>query len=109
MLNIATTASPATIAMTTEILSRSTTKTSVGLLGYIILGALAGWIASKIMNTEQGFVLNVVVGIAGALLGGFLMSFAFDTASGGWWFTFFTAILGSVILLYLIRLLQGRR
>jgi uncharacterized membrane protein YeaQ/YmgE (transglycosylase-associated protein family) len=38
-----------------------------------------------------------------------LLSFAFDTASGGWWFTFFTALLGSVILLFLVKLVTGRR
>jgi uncharacterized membrane protein YfcA len=40
-----------------------------------------------------------MVGIIGALIGGFLLSFYVDTASGGWWFTLFTAIIGSVILL----------
>lgn len=90
---------------------RSTTTTAVGWIGYIIIGGIAGWLASKIMGTDaqMGVVLNVVVGIIGAFLGGFLLSFAFDTASGGWWFTFFTALLGSVILLFLVKLVTGRR
>ena len=37
---------------------------------------------------------------------GFLLSFVVDTAGGGWWFTLFTAILGAVILLWLLRLLR---
>jgi uncharacterized membrane protein YeaQ/YmgE (transglycosylase-associated protein family) len=92
----------------TEFLARSTTLTSVGWIGYIIIGGIAGWIASKIMGTDkqQGILLNIVVGIAGALIGGFLLSFWFDTAEGGWWFTFFTALLGSVILLWLIKLVR---
>jgi uncharacterized membrane protein YeaQ/YmgE (transglycosylase-associated protein family) len=92
----------------TELLARSTTLTSVGVIGYIIIGGLAGWIASKIMRTDaqQGILLNIVVGIVGALIGGFLLSFLFDTASGGWFFTFFTALLGSVILLWLIKLVR---
>ncbi|MHA7652560.1 GlsB/YeaQ/YmgE family stress response membrane protein [Mycobacterium sp. ML4] len=93
----------------TELLARSTTLTSVGWIGYIIIGALAGWIAGKIVKgAGSGILMNIVVGIVGALIGGFLLSFAFDTASGGWWFTFFTAILGSVILLWLVGMVQRR-
>ncbi|MBV8930727.1 MAG: GlsB/YeaQ/YmgE family stress response membrane protein [Mycobacteriaceae bacterium] len=92
----------------TEFLARSTTTTSVGLLGYLIIGGLAGWIASKIMDTDKqmGILLNIVVGVAGALIGGFLLSFWFNTAGGGIIFTFFTALLGSVILLWVIKLLR---
>ncbi len=99
------------IAMTTELLARSTTTTSVGIIGYLIIGALAGWIASKVMGTDKqmGFLLNIVVGVVGAFLGGFLLSFAFNTASGGWWFTFFTAILGAVVLLFLVKLATGKK
>lgn len=97
--------------MYTVVAERSTTTTAVGWIGYIIIGGIAGWLASKIMGTDaqMGVVLNVVVGVIGAFLGGFLLSFAFDTASGGWWFTFFTALLGSVILLFLVKLVTGRR
>ena len=83
----------------TEILARSTTLTSVGWIGYIIIGALAGWIASRIMKTREGLLLDIVLGVVGALVGGFLLSFVVDTAAGGWWFTLFAAILGAVILL----------
>ncbi|GED97939.1 membrane protein [Gordonia crocea] len=99
-----------TIAETTMLaVERSTTTTSVSLVGYIIIGALAGWIAGKIVKGGgSGILMNIVIGVVGALLGGFLLSFFFDTASGGWWFTFFTAILGSVILLWLIGLVTGK-
>ncbi|GAB22390.1 hypothetical protein GOPIP_031_00070 [Gordonia polyisoprenivorans NBRC 16320 = JCM 10675] len=94
----------------TEILARSSTTTSVGWIGYIIIGALAGWIAGKIMKGGgSGLLLNIVIGIVGALIGGFLLSFFVDTASGGWWFTLFTAILGSVILLWILGLVQRSR
>ncbi len=84
---------------------RSTTTTAVGWIGYIIIGGIAGWLASKIMGTDaqMGVALNVVVGIIGAFLGGFLLSFAFDTASGGWIFTFLTALIGAVILLAIVK------
>jgi uncharacterized membrane protein YeaQ/YmgE (transglycosylase-associated protein family) len=89
-----------------EILARSTTLTSVGWVGYIIIGALAGWIASRIMKTKEGLLMDIVIGVVGALIGGFLLSFFVNTASGGWWFTLFTAILGAVILLWGLRLFR---
>src|SRR5215510_12298180 len=93
-----------------ELLARSTTLTSVGWIGYIIIGALAGWIAGKIVSGRgSGILMNIVIGVIGALIGGFLLSFWFDTAGGGWWFTFFTAILGSVILLWIVGMFRKTR
>ena len=87
----------------TEYLARSTTLTSVGWIGYIIIGGIAGWIAGKIVKGGgSGIVLNIVIGIVGALIGGYLLSFFVDTAAGGFWFTLFTAVLGSVILLWVV-------
>jgi uncharacterized membrane protein YeaQ/YmgE (transglycosylase-associated protein family) len=79
------------IVAATEFLARSTTLTSVGWIGYIIIGALAGWIAGKLVR-----------GVIGALIGGFLLSFFVNTAAGGWFFTLFTAVLGSVVLLWVV-------
>ncbi|WP_428338870.1 GlsB/YeaQ/YmgE family stress response membrane protein [Mycobacterium sp.] len=90
-----------------EILARSTTVTSVGWIGYIVIGALAGWIASLIMKTREGLLLDIVIGVVGALVGGFLLSFVVNTAHGGWWFTLFTATFGAVILLALRRMVGG--
>lgn len=93
----------------TEFLARSTTLTSVGWIGYIIIGAIAGWIAGKLVKGGgSGFIMNIVIGIIGALIGGFLLSFWFDTAEGGWWFTLFTALLGSVILLWIAGMVQRK-
>jgi len=91
----------------TEFLARSTTLTNVGWISYIFIGAIAGWIAGKIVKGGgSGIVMNIVIGIIGALLGGLLLSFFLDTAGGGWWFTLFTAVLGSVILLWLVGLVK---
>ena len=95
------------IVAATEYLARSTTQTSVGWIGYIIIGAIAGWIAGKIVKgSGSGILMNVVIGIVGALIGGFLLSFFLNTAGGGWWFTLFTAILGSVILLWIVGMVR---
>lgn len=91
------------VVAATETLARSSTLTSVGWIGYIIIGAIAGWIAGKIVEGGgSGILMNIVIGVAGALMGGFLLSFFVDTAAGGWWFTLCTAILGAVILLWIM-------
>ena len=87
----------------TDVLARSSTLTSVGWIGYIIIGAIAGWIAGKLVKGGgSGILMNIVIGVVGALIGGFLLSFFLNTAAGGWWFTLFTAVLGSVILLWIM-------
>jgi uncharacterized membrane protein YeaQ/YmgE (transglycosylase-associated protein family) len=94
----------------TELLARSSTLTSVGWIGYIIIGAIAGWIAGKIVKGGgSGILMNIVIGVIGALIGGYLLSFFFNTAGGGWWFTLFTAILGSVILLWVVGMFRKTR
>lgn len=87
----------------TEFLARSSTTTTVGWIGYIIIGAIAGWLAGKIVKGGgSGLFMNIVIGVIGALIGGFLLSFVVNTGGGGWWFTLFTAVLGSVILLWIV-------
>lgn len=93
----------------TEFLARSSTLTSVGWIGYIIIGAIAGWLAGKIVKGGgSGILMNIVIGIVGALIGGFLLSFFLDTAAGGWWFTLFTALLGSIVLLSVLGAVRKR-
>lgn len=77
------------------------------ILLWIVLGGLAGWIASMIMktNAEQGALANIIVGILGALIGGFVMRLltGTNTAEGINFTTLLTAILGAVILLAIIK------
>ncbi|ACY22729.1 Transglycosylase-associated protein [Gordonia bronchialis DSM 43247] len=83
----------------------------LGIIGWIIIGGLAGWIASKIMKTDdqQGILLNIVVGIVGGLLGGWLLSlFGVDVKGGGLIFSFLTCLAGSCILLWIVGLVRGR-
>ncbi|MDO5697535.1 MAG: GlsB/YeaQ/YmgE family stress response membrane protein [Dermatophilus congolensis] len=82
---------------------------SMGIIGWIIVGGLAGWIASKFMGTDaqQGVFLNIVVGIIGGLLGGWLLSvLGVNVAGGGLIFSFLTALLGACILLFLVKLVR---
>lgn len=83
----------------------------VGWIAWIVLGGLAGWIGSKIMGTDaqQGIILNIVVGVVGALLGGFLLgALGVDIEGAGYFFSFLTALLGACILLFLVKLVTGR-
>src|SRR5271165_56650 len=93
-----------TFMAATEILALET-PTAVGWIAYIIIGGIAGWVASKVVKgTGSGILVDVVVGV----IGGFLLSkLGFDVVSGRHWFTFFTALLGAVILLFIVRLLRS--
>lgn len=76
------------------------------ILAWIIFGALAGWIASIIMktNAQQGAIANVVVGIIGALLGGFLVRLLTGNDVDGFnLFSFIVAVFGAVILLAIVK------
>ncbi|ADK29811.1 GlsB/YeaQ/YmgE family stress response membrane protein [Corynebacterium pseudotuberculosis] len=81
----------------------------LGIIGWIIIGGLAGWIASKIKGTDaqQGIGLNILVGVVGGLLGGWLLKlFGVDVAGGGIIFSFLTCLLGAVILLSIVQLVR---
>lgn len=85
---------------------------AMGLIGWIVIGGLAGWIGSKIQNrdAQMGIGLNIVVGVIGGLLGGWLLSvFGVDVAGGGLFFSFLTCLLGAVILLWIINMVTSRR
>ena len=78
----------------------------MSILLWIVFGALVGWIASLIMGTDarQGAVMNVVVGIVGAVLGGWLMSaFGQQGVSGFNFYSFAVALVGAVALIALVR------
>lgn len=81
----------------------------MGILLWILFGALAGWIASMIMgtNAQQGAIANIVIGIIGAVIGGFVMSFFGGSAASGFnLYSLLVAVLGSVILIWVIRVLR---
>jgi uncharacterized membrane protein YeaQ/YmgE (transglycosylase-associated protein family) len=84
----------------------------MGWLAWIIIGAVAGWLASKVLKTSsrQGLLMDIVVGILGAFLGGFLFEEFGSTGITGFdiW-SLFVAFTGAVVLLVAIRLLTGRR
>lgn len=83
----------------------------LGIIGWIILGGLAGWVASMIVgnNAQQGVIGNIVVGIIGAFLGGFIVSlFGANGVTGFNVWSFLVALLGAVVLLFIWRAITGR-
>jgi uncharacterized membrane protein YeaQ/YmgE (transglycosylase-associated protein family) len=82
----------------------------MGIILWIIFGGIVGWIASLIMKTDasQGTLLNIVVGVLGALIGGWVMSWIGKYGVTGFnIYSLLVALLGAVILLGLVRLVRG--
>ena len=76
---------------------------------WIVFGGLVGWVASLIMKTDaqQGIILNVVVGIVGAVLGGWIMNLLGQSGVGGFnLYSFIVALIGAVVLIVIVKALR---
>ena len=82
----------------------------MSIFAWIVLGLIAGWIGSKIVNkTGEGFFLDIVLGIVGALVGGFLFSLVgAEGVSGLNLYSLFVAIIGSIVVLVVYHTIFGR-
>ena len=79
-----------------------------GLLWWVIVGVIAGWLTGKIMKGGGfGLLMDLVVGIAGAVVGGFLMNLLGFAGSGGLIYSILVAVLGAVILTWIVRKIKG--
>jgi uncharacterized membrane protein YeaQ/YmgE (transglycosylase-associated protein family) len=83
----------------------------MSIIGWIVLGLIAGYIASRIVNKQgEGIILDIVLGIVGALVGGWL--FAFFGANGVEGFnlySMFVAVVGAIVVLLIYHAATGRR
>ena len=86
-------------------------KGITSIIGWIILGLIAGFIGSKIVNkTGEGFFLDIVLGIVGAIVGGFLFTAVGATGVTGFnLYSMFVAIVGAIVVLVLYHAIFGRR
>jgi uncharacterized membrane protein YeaQ/YmgE (transglycosylase-associated protein family) len=84
-----------------------------GIIMWVIIGALAGWIGSKIMGTDarQGGLANIILGVVGAVVGGFIARSVFgdSSANNGLVASFLVALLGACIVIGVYKAVAGRR
>ena len=82
---------------------------AMGIIGWIVLGGLAGWVASMISKENGGLLKNIIVGIIGAFIGGFVFSTLGGSEVTGFnFYSFIVALIGGLILIFLLRLVTGR-
>lgn len=83
----------------------------MSLLAWIVLGLIAGFIGSKIVNnTGQGLLIDILLGVVGAVVGGFLFNqFGAPGVSGVNLYSLLVAVVGAVVVLWLYHALMGRR
>lgn len=82
----------------------------MSVIGWIILGLIAGFLGSKIVNsTGQGMLMDIVLGIVGAIIGGVIFSFFGATGVTGFnIYSLIVAVIGAVVVLWLYHALTGR-
>jgi uncharacterized membrane protein YeaQ/YmgE (transglycosylase-associated protein family) len=83
----------------------------MSIIGWLILGLIAGFVASKIVNkTGEGLVLDIVLGIVGAVVGGWLFAALGGTGVTGFnLYSMFVAVIGAIIVLVVYHAVVGRR
>lgn len=81
----------------------------VGIIGSIIIGIAAGFIAEKVMKRNHGLLTNLIVGLVGGLIGHFIAQFVPLDLDPNWLDNLLYATLGAIILLFLLGLFKGRR
>jgi uncharacterized membrane protein YeaQ/YmgE (transglycosylase-associated protein family) len=79
----------------------------VGWFATIVIGILAGFIAEKVMSRSHGLFTNLVVGLIGALLGGWL-AHMLGIIYNGWWASLLVSTVGAIVLLFLWGMIRGR-
>jgi uncharacterized membrane protein YeaQ/YmgE (transglycosylase-associated protein family) len=80
----------------------------IGWIGAIIIGGIAGWIAEKIMKTDHNMLMNIIMGILGALIANAILVFVFGNTLGGWIGQLIVAVIGACLLIWIVRAVRGR-
>ena len=84
----------------------------VGWIGTLFIGALAGWIAEKVMKENHGLIKNIIIGVIGSFVGAFianLLGIRLGEIFQGWfWGNLIVAAAGAIVLLYVLRLIRSR-
>ena len=82
----------------------------MSIIAWVVIGGLGGWIASAILREREGLLMYVVLGIVGAFIGGFAFSAVGGAPMTGFNpYSLFVAVVGSLILIAIVRAVRGRR
>ena len=76
---------------------------------WIVIGGLAGWIAEKVTKSDHGLITNIIVGVIGAVIGGWLLGLVGVNLADNWIGSLVTAVIGALVLLYGLKFVRGRR
>ena len=74
----------------------------------IVIGALAGWLAGKIMHSPHGLLMDIVLGIVGAVVGNFILMTILGATMGGIVGQLIVAVIGACLLIGIVRMFTGR-
>lgn len=80
----------------------------VSIVGAVVIGILAGWIAEQVTGRDHGLATNLVVGIIGAFLGAVIAS-ALNIGFAGFWGSLIVSTVGAIVLLAIVGMVRGRR
>jgi len=83
----------------------------MGFIAWIVVGAIAGFLANQVMGSREGLIMMVVLGIVGGLVGGFIATSVFKMGSvnGINLESIFIATLGAILVVIVVNALQGKR
>ena len=77
------------------------------LIGFLIMGAIVGWLAGKIMSGHgYGIIWDIVLGVVGSFLGGLIFSLIFGTQPTGLVISFIVALIGAVVLVAIVHMVR---
>lgn len=84
----------------------------VGWIGTLLIGGLAGWIAEKVMRSDMGLIMNIIVGVVGSYIGAFLanaLGLRLGEIFQGWFLgNLIVAAVGAILLLLVFKAFKGR-
>ena len=80
----------------------------VGWIAAIIIGGIAGWLAEQFMKSDMGMLMNIVLGIVGAMIASAILS-AFGIVLGGWVGYLVAGFIGACLLIWIVRMAKGTR
>ena len=81
----------------------------MNILWWLIVGLVAGWLTGRIMGGGHGFLMDIIIGLIGAMAGGFIMNLLGFSSQSGMIYTILVALLGAVVLTWIYRKVAGTR